>query len=317
MIKKYLKHLEFIKNPYVFYKISKGLLKARLLKRDVLRSVELAITCKCNAKCSMCYSRDLYDKEKEELTVEEIKKMWEEAQKLGAFMVNLTGGEPLLRKDINEIIEVLNPRKNLIYLVTNASLLTEEKILSLKKSGLSAFQISLDSIYPEVHNKLRGVPNLYEKVINAVKLCRKHKVGVCLSSVYWHNGIDNFLKIAKLAEDLNVFVLLNYAGMVGGWSGEKDVKLSKEELELSFKLIKHYPSVRSHIMFSFAGNMMCPAGFEKIYITAYGDVMPCNKVQKKEGNIRQESLKSIWLRFLENKRITKKTSYCKMTSGMI
>jgi len=64
-------------------------------------------------------------------------------------------------------------------------------------------------------------------------------------------------------------------------------------------------------MFNFAGSMLCPAVFEKVYVTAYGDVMPCIKFQENCGNIRNESLKDIWDKFLKDEKITKKTKYCK------
>ena len=110
---KALKHIAYINNPSIAYNISKGLFYRNILKKHVLRSVELAITYKCNASCDKCYSRFLV-KNKEELSVQQINQIWKQCSSLGAFHINLTGGEPLLREDIFEIIVSLNPKKNIV-----------------------------------------------------------------------------------------------------------------------------------------------------------------------------------------------------------
>ena len=307
-MRKALKHLKYIKSARLGARIAKGFVKGLVLKQPVLRSVELAINYECNAKCDMCYARDLLDKKRANMTVEQIKSIWDQAHELGAVHVNITGGEPLLRKDICEIVKALKPKSTLVSIVTNASLIDEEKIKALKKAGLSYLQISLDSVDAKKHDDLRKIPGLHEKTIRAVELCKKYGISCCFSSVVYHGGVEDFEKIVKLAKKYDIMVLMNYVGIVGGWKTEEELALTKDDFVRIHNLMKD-PNVRFHTMYNFSGKLECPAGKEKLYITAYGDVMPCNKNQMKaHGNVLKEPLKDIWMRMYYNPEFT---SYCK------
>ncbi len=226
----------------------------------------------------------------------------------GSICLHNTGGEPLLRKDICEIVKVLKPKSTLISIVTNASLIDEEKIKALKKAGLSYLQISLDSVDAKKHDDMRKIPGLYEKTIRAVELCKKYGISCCFSSVVYHGGVEDFEKIVKLAKKYDIMVLMNYVGIVGGWKTEEELALTKDDFVRIHNLMKD-PNVRFHTMYNFSGKLECPAGKEKLYITAYGDVMPCNKNQMKAyGNVLKEPLKDIWMRMYYNPEFT---SYCK------
>src|SRR3989338_80163 len=240
---KALKHIAYINNPSIAYNISKGLFYRNILKKHVLRSVELAITYKCNASCDKCYSRFLV-KNKEELSVQQINQIWKQCSSLGAFHINLTGCEPLLREDIFEIIVSLNPKKNIVSLVSNGSLLNKIVLNKLKLVGLNTLQISLDSADAILHNNERGIKELHKKVVTSIKHCKEIGLNVNISSVLYHNGFSEFLKIVSLAKKLDVFVLLNYAGCVGGWQNKNEKRLSKEEWVRSYELLKN-PFVRS------------------------------------------------------------------------
>ena len=307
-MRKALKHLKYIKSARLGARIAKGFVKGLVLKQPVLRSVELAINYECNAKCDMCYARDLLDAKRANMTVEQIKSIWDQAHELGAVHVNITGGEPLLRKDICEIVKALKPKSTLVSIVTNASLIDEEKIKALKKAGLSYLQISLDSVDAKKHDDLRKIPGLHEKTIRAVELCKKYGISCCFSSVVYHGGVEDFEKIVKLAKKYDIMVLMNYVGIVGGWKTEEELALTKDDFVRIHNLMKD-PNVRFHTMYNFSGKLECPAGKEKLYITAYGDVMPCNKNQMKAyGNVLKEPLKDIWMRMYYNPEFT---SYCK------
>ena len=106
-----------------------GYFKTRVLKQRVLRSVELAVTYDCNLRCDKCFALKWLNEEnkRDYMTVEQIKKMWDEAYKLGAVHVNITGGEPLMRRDIVDVVKALKPKRTLVSIVTTGIFLTEEK----------------------------------------------------------------------------------------------------------------------------------------------------------------------------------------------
>jgi len=142
----YLNHWRFFKGrPLTIYRTARGFFKTLVLKKRVLRSVELAVTYNCQLRCDKCFALKWLEEEKKPfLTVEQIRNLWEQAYNLGAVHINLTGGEPLLRKDICDVVRACKPKGTVVSIVTNAIALTEEKARELKEAGLNTFQISLD-----------------------------------------------------------------------------------------------------------------------------------------------------------------------------
>jgi MoaA/NifB/PqqE/SkfB family radical SAM enzyme len=131
----------------------------RYLTRGGLLSINLEVTKRCNARCNFCD----YWKEK---PPEELKDYVQVVRKLKPLSVGLTGGEPLLREDLPDLIASL--RRNFgflrISLVTNGSLLTREKGLELWEAGLDELSISLDYLDSR-HDAGRGLPGLTKHII--------------------------------------------------------------------------------------------------------------------------------------------------------
>ncbi len=295
-VEKALRHIGYMKSrPTLLYRTAEGFVRTMALGQNRLRSVEFAVTYRCNATCGFCYSLDLYNKQRQELTVDQFKKIWDQCYKLGAIHVNLTGGEPMLRSDLADVIRVMKPHGTMVSCVTNASLSTKSKLSELKDAGLGYLQISLDSANEKQHDVWRGIPGLHEKAVNTARMCKQLGIPCCFSSVVFHNGIDTFEKIMKIAEELNVDILMNYVETVGGWKAQGNVSLLRDDLERITKLRTH-PKVRHHSMYNFNGTKLCPVGREKIYLSAYGDVMSGVKVQNSFGNALETPLKQIWQR---------------------
>ena len=150
-----LRHLLFIrKKPLVSLRILSGFFRKIILRQDVLRTIDLAVTYDCHYKCKYCSALLLKREGKKVLTPEQIGRMWQEALKLGVMHVNLTGGEQLTR-DIDElcaIVKNLTPHKILVSIVSNSIVLTKEKLEKLKRAGLDNISLSIESINPEVND---------------------------------------------------------------------------------------------------------------------------------------------------------------------
>lgn len=305
---KYLKHVMFIRSPYLAASIFKGYFNRLVLREPVLRNVQIAVTYRCNADCEMCFAKGL-SKQRKELSVESISRIRREVGKLGTIQINLTGGEPLLREDILDVIRALQPKKTIVSLTTNSILLTEQKIKDLKRAGLNTLQVSLDSVDSEEHDSIRGYPSAYSKAMQTVDNCKKHNLNVCLSSILYKGGIGKLNKIARLASKKKVFLYVNFAGCVGGWRGKESKSLD------DFKVVDEVLSsknVRNHSQFNFSLKSECPAALEKIYITAYGDVFPCAKIQDSYGNIFQERIEDIWIRMRSSGDFSLGSKYCRL-----
>ena len=150
--------------------------------RPVL-NIRIAVNGACNLSCFFCHSEGEYTifkcSKKEttrELTPNEISQVVRVAAEFGVKEVKITGGEPLLRKDINEIISAINsiPGIKDISMVTNG-LLLEKKAYGLKKSGLRRANVSLHSLKSEVYSTITGYRKMDgpERVIRGIKAAKK------------------------------------------------------------------------------------------------------------------------------------------------
>ena len=316
-LKHYWQHLTFFKGrPFMMWRYFLGYFKTRVLKQRVLRSVELAVTYDCNLRCDKCFALKWLNEEnkRDYMTVDQIKKMWDEAYKLGAVHVNITGGEPLMRRDIVDVVKALKPKRTLVSIVTTGIFLTEEKARELKKAGLNTFQISLDSSIAVEHDKYRGYKGSYEKVFQAVEIARKVGINVILSTVITHQNVKTpaIPNMLDIAEKNDTFLLLNIAGRSGGWSKKDYLLLEKEERNKFVTEFCKHPRARISQMFNFYGKPgICNMGKDKLNISAYGEVYPCTYVAMVFGRLKDRSLKDIWDQMNEFKYFKGFTTSCR------
>ncbi|MFX1411411.1 MAG: radical SAM protein, partial [Promethearchaeota archaeon] len=106
----------------------KGLIKSHLLPWRVPLAMTFAVTYRCQCKCVHCSAGKHLRKDVPELTTEEAKKLIDDSQKLGISILAFTGGEPLLREDIFELISYVDKRKTMPIMFTNGQYLTDENV---------------------------------------------------------------------------------------------------------------------------------------------------------------------------------------------
>lgn len=154
------------------------------------------ITQRCNFKCQHCYSSAVIDSNKNELSISEIRQIVEQFKSLKVPVVLLSGGEPFVREDLNEIIQIVKEAGIKISISTNGSLITAEKAKQIKELGVSYVGISLDGI-GELNDFFRGVDGAYEGALRGIRNCRAvgQKVGLRMTL---HQG--NVHEVPKLLE---------------------------------------------------------------------------------------------------------------------
>src|SRR5262245_8073329 len=129
MLRKAAKQFQLgVKNPSQGLRILASEARMRAGLRT-LRSVELAVTWICNLDCVFCYAEDLMKAQKRppDMTVETVAKLTRDARELGMIHVNVTGSEPMVRRDIYEVVDAI-PKDVVVSLVSKRKLLTEEQI---------------------------------------------------------------------------------------------------------------------------------------------------------------------------------------------
>lgn len=312
-IKKFFKHVKFICSPSLMPKILIGYFNTLILKRDTLRSIELAVTYQCQASCHKCYAVNLFNKDRAYINVDQIEDIIKQAIRLGIIHVNITGGEPTLRSDLFDIIKACRPKEIMVSLVTNALTLTKDKVRRLKEAGLNTIQISLDSADRDTHDKLRGVKGCYDKVMSAASWAREFGINLCFSTVFSTEPLSDknaMNKLLELAGREKAFLLICDSAAVGGWEEKEEKMMTLHERNTLLEKLMLHPVARHHNMYNFRARVGCPAGTEKIYINAYGDVTPCDLIHDTFGNVLEERLEKIWNRMRLHPLYAKKSYDC-------
>ncbi|PMP94845.1 MAG: 12,18-didecarboxysiroheme deacetylase, partial [Thermodesulfobacterium geofontis] len=187
------------------------------------------VTKACNLKCIHCYAKADNNPAPDELTTKEGFKLLEDLAQFGSPVILFSGGEPLIRSDILDLIYKAVSSGLRTVISTNGILIDEALAKELKKLGVSYVGISLDG-WKEVHDRFRGVKGAFEKVISAVSACKKEGLKVGLRFTMSKLNAKEIPKIFELVEELEIprvcFYHLVYSGR-----GSKliDQDLSHEE----------------------------------------------------------------------------------------
>jgi len=170
----------------------------------------LDITHRCNLKCNVCEIRK--DKPIQEYTLEEIKKLINEAIDWGVEEFVLSGGEPLIRGDIFEILDFVEDRNYHIGVLTNGIILDEDfinKLLPYLISGSLSLSISLDALSPAIHDEIRGAEGAFEKTTFSLKRLSQLKkihpeINFNTISIILNENLEELLELAVFLKSLNV-----------------------------------------------------------------------------------------------------------------
>jgi len=166
-----------------------------------VNGIRISVTQKCNLNCFYCHREGENEKVAKEMTPDEIKKIVEIAAKLGIKRVKITGGEPLIRRDITEIIEKISNIKGIrdVSLTTNGVLLAEyaEK---LRKAGLKRVNVSLDTLDPQKYQKITG-HNYSKQVIEGI--IKAVEVGL--------NPVKINMVVLKGINDMEIWDMINFS----------------------------------------------------------------------------------------------------------
>ena len=263
-----------------------------------LFSVTIAITNRCNYRCWHCYNDRRI---KKDVSLSKLKELAANLQELGVVHITITGGEPLLRDDLEEIANSFDDRTYLT-LNTTGDGLTSGRARSLRDSGIFAVGVSLDSTDPIEHDLLRGRKGAFDASLEALQLASQSNLYPYIIAVATHDFLvpDRFwafLQFASKAGALEVHLLEPTAS--GRLAGRSDVLLTQPERELILNYQKEVaqndelPILSSFLYLESPHNFGCGAGLTHLYIDGSGEVCPCNFIPLSFGNIISEPLHCI------------------------
>jgi radical SAM protein with 4Fe4S-binding SPASM domain len=268
------------------------------------------VTRECNLKCSHCYINAAEKKLENELTTEEGKRLIDQISEVSSPLLILSGGEPLLRPDVYELIRYGSKKGLKMGLGSNGSLIDQKAAKQLKDAGIATVSISLDSHIPSQHDDFRGVAGSWEKAVEAIKALRENNVLVQVNTTLTQQNYGQIDDIMYLAESIGV-ENFHLFFLVPTGRGTKIADISPQKYEEMItktfaKVARHKLNVRPSCAPQFMriakgmGLDMrqwvrgCMAGSYYCRIYPNGDVTPCPYLPIKLGNIREKSFKAIW-----------------------
>ena len=292
---KLFKYLTLLKQkPSIILPAAKGFILANVLAQPALRGAELAVTYRCQASCYKCSTRTLIEEGRTEMSAEEIVSVSRQVVRAGGILIDLTGGEPLLRDDIVTIVEQLQHMPVIVSMATNGYLLNDSLLKSLKKAGLNVIQIGLTSPIAAEHDQELGIAGSFDKVMWAIQQARSLGIEVLINTVITRDILysDRMEQLATIARENRSYLSLIMPAQVGGWHDNSNIKLDFRDYELIKKwLNEKFTTTDTESCYR---RGICPAGTEKVYISAYGDLYPCPFIQQKIGNLLENDFVALW-----------------------
>ena len=287
-----------------------------LIEHPHLSNLFLEITLRCNARCEHCGSSCGEKIPKDEISAEDLKRtLLEIHNKYGAenVFLTVTGGEPLMRKDLFDIMKYAVSLGFRWGMATNAMLITEEVVEKLRETNFESISISLDGL-KDTHDSFRKVPGGYDKVMKAIKMLQNLET-------LRHLQVTTVANKKNLHELEEIYQILLKLGIkewrvmcvdpIGRANLNDGILLDKEGLLYMFNFIKekriegkmlveddcaHYLGLKYENILRNHG-FVCGAGLFVGSILANGDICVCPNVRRKElvqGNIKTDSFIDVW-----------------------
>ena len=267
------------------------------------------LTRMCNLRCPHCYM-EAGKKAEHELTTEECLRLIDDMKALGTEMLILTGGEPLLRKDIYDIARYASEQGIWVVMGTNGVLITDAVAQKMVECGVKGVGISIDSLDPEKHNSFRGGPDAWEYSVRALDICRAHGLQVLVQTTIMEMNRQEIPQLIDFTREKGAWSF-NLYFLVQTGRGQEMNDLSAEQTEdvLSYlvdiqdeyrpmlvrsKCAPHFKRIAYERGRGGLESGGCMAGTQYGRITPGGDVTPCPYMTVVAGNVRKQSLQEIW-----------------------
>jgi len=265
-------------------------------------SVYFSLTNQCINKCIYCSN---YKKGGDaNLSTDQIIEMINQVQNAGALAIGFTGGEPLMRDDLEDIIASVSDKSYSI-LFTSGYSLTEQRVQKLKKNGLTIASVSIDSHEEDEHNARRGSTHAFSDALQAIDLFSKAEIYTTASAVM-NNSMQSWQEIEKFADfcyekgahELRILREIP-SGKVCDSINNFDYK-KIENLQKKYNRNKNKITIMSLPHFESSQYSACNAGLFHMYVDALGNLCPCDFVQKSFGNLREEKFSEVYNRMKVN-----------------
>ncbi len=282
--------------------------------------VALNLTKRCNLACEHCYldAEILKEGSTDELSTNEVKTVLDDIAALSPeCMIVLTGGEPLLRRDIEELARHAADLGLMVVVGSNGITLTADRVHALQAAGVAGIGLSVDSLEPETHDAFRGRKGAWLKTMQAIDACRKAGLPFQIHFSVTDDTACEIDGMIAFARDAGALVL-NVFFLVCTGRGEKYTDISADNYEIVLRKVAEAARAEKRLMVRAkcaphfkriameldpewqittahgydAGG--CLAGTRYARVTPDGEVTACPYMEASVGSVRDQSFATLW-----------------------
>jgi PqqA peptide cyclase len=274
-------------------------------------SLVAELTYRCPLRCPYCSNPLNWQGEnyRQELETKDWLRVIQQARELGVLQLGLSGGEPLLRDDLEELVAAAAQLGLYTTLVTAATLLTLERAIGLKKLGLDHIQISIQDSQAASSDRIAGLRSFEQKII-AAKLVKSLGFPLTLNFVLHRHNLDRLAEMLNLAEELQADRVELANTQYYGWALQNRSALlpTRQQLTQAETVVRaaqqrgKIPMGILYVIPDYYADYPKPCmggwGNRTLIITPNGDGLPCQAAMAipglSFGNVRDRSLDWIW-----------------------
>ncbi|HUU43753.1 MAG TPA: radical SAM protein [Planctomycetota bacterium] len=274
----------------------RGLERIRAGERPLM-TLCVATTSRCPMRCVYCSAENYPDAP--DMSTSRLRSLVAEAQDLGAYAIDFSGGEPLLRPDLPEVVAAVDDRS--VTVLSTSGFNFPEMSRDLRRAGLDYVVVSLDSFDARVNNERRGHPDATGIAVKAVRAAVREGFYTALNMVADETMLEPgaFEAYLRAAQALGVHEVSPVAPRAcvrlgrhrfRGFTPAQVDRLRR--LQVRFNRMTHLPTVTSlDYAESYYG---CPGGSMHCYVSAAGDVTPCPGFPVSFGNVNDQPLAEVY-----------------------
>jgi radical SAM protein with 4Fe4S-binding SPASM domain len=278
------------------------------------------MTTACNLRCIHCHASG-GKPSADELNTEEAKRLLDQLAEASEFrMMAFTGGEPLVRGDLFELLAYAQALGFTNTMATNATLIDDAVALRMRRHGVVIAAVSLDGFDAATHDSIRGLPGSFEAAVHGMQALRRAGILLHINITAMEYNMDQMEQLMTLVDELGTGILLMYQLVpVGRGRGIGQAALDLGANERLIRFMAEAQRTTQAIMEPVAGPQYwpfllqragidggpllrlaqtvfhgCSAGRGFFYIKPNGDVWPCPFIEVSCGNVRQTPFRTIW-----------------------
>jgi len=300
------------------------------MKTNNLRQCDIALPHRCMLRCKMCniWKDGLSFNNSKNLEIEDYERLLEGLREFvdDPFMISFGGGEPLLSRDLLEILRIFSEKGFTTYFPTNAYLLDEAMAIRIAQANVSSIGISLDSIERQIHNLIRGKSDAWQKAMQALQFLQERCPGIDINilTVVMGINIDGILNLTEWVNNHSFIHNIVFQAVQKPFSTNvddrwyehaeyadvwpKDIKKTESIIDEliglrklhanGFKIGNPVPQLELFKMYfnnprNFVKPRNCHVGENAIQVDMMGNVVLCSKMEF-IGNIKNNCIAEIW-----------------------